>query len=271
MHIARTAPRRTSVIALSLALALAMGLTMPACSSDDEGSATQGFATVEQVAEELTNDPVEVEQESIEDLPEEEAEAVEDAAEQAVEEVTEDAIDATTDAATIDPADIPYTRITDMSLSMQTEYAHGQDLYDDRMILGNDEMGAIVITASPANLTFDDFYISWESDDLELYYVDPTSDGDTTTLVLYVEGTSPVTDYICIWSSYDLVAQGGAAEPLTVPVVKLDSTDGRVVYVTMSGSKYHYSQECAGDGAIATCYYDVKNTSLDNPCGKCAS
>lgn len=42
----------------------------------------------------------------------------------------------------------------------------------------------------------------------------------------------------------------------------------RTVYITPSGSKYHYSRSCAGDNAIETTLDEVKDTY--EPCKKCA-
>lgn len=42
----------------------------------------------------------------------------------------------------------------------------------------------------------------------------------------------------------------------------------KTVYITPSGSKYHYSQSCAGDNAIKTTLNQVKDTY--EPCKKCA-
>lgn len=42
----------------------------------------------------------------------------------------------------------------------------------------------------------------------------------------------------------------------------------KTVYITPSGSKYHYSQSCAGDNAIKTTLNQVKDTC--EPCKKCA-
>lgn len=42
----------------------------------------------------------------------------------------------------------------------------------------------------------------------------------------------------------------------------------KTIYITPSGSKYHYSQSCAGDNAIKTTLNQVKDTY--EPCKKCA-
>jgi len=49
---------------------------------------------------------------------------------------------------------------------------------------------------------------------------------------------------------------------------KLDSKQGKLVYYTPTGEKYHFSKSCAGDNAMETTLNDAEGF-LD-PCGKCA-
>lgn len=56
---------------------------------------------------------------------------------------------------------------------------------------------------------------------------------------------------------------------IRVEIKQLNETDGRVVYVTETGEKYHFSETCAGEYAIATTYLDATGAGYE-PCGKCA-
>lgn len=50
---------------------------------------------------------------------------------------------------------------------------------------------------------------------------------------------------------------------------EITKDNSRTVYITPSGSKYHYSRSCAGDNAIQKTLNEVKNTY--GPCGKCVN
>ena len=60
------------------------------------------------------------------------------------------------------------------------------------------------------------------------------------------------------------IAAGLAAE---TPEEKYSATDDALVYITPNGSKYHITQSCAGEGATAKRYIDVRFTH--EPCKTC--
>ena len=75
------------------------------------------------------------------------------------------------------------------------------------------------------------------------------------------------------------VDSGSSTEKTTEPTTKETTTrettteketksTSRTVYITPSGSKYHFSKSCAGDNAIETSLDEVKDTY--QPCKKCA-
>ena len=51
-------------------------------------------------------------------------------------------------------------------------------------------------------------------------------------------------------------------------IVGMSASDGRVVYVTPTGERYHLSSECAGENYIATTLYDAQCYEY-TPCQKC--
>ena len=51
-------------------------------------------------------------------------------------------------------------------------------------------------------------------------------------------------------------------------IVGMSASDGRVVYVTPTGERYHLSSECAGENNIATTLYDAQCYEY-TPCHKC--
>ena len=90
-----------------------------------------------------------------------------------------------------------------------------------------------------------------------------------TILKAYVTGKKPGDSEFFICTEYDLATKGENVEGYYLNIRKLDSSEGRIVYVTPSGEKYHFSESCAGDGATKTTYRDATVYEYE-PCGKCA-
>ena len=85
----------------------------------------------------------------------------------------------------------------------------------------------------------------------------------------YAEGLEEGRSEIAIVTVYDVMTCGDDVEGYVFEVMKLDSYQGRVVYVTRYGEKYHYSSGCAGDSCYTTTYYDAVGLAYE-PCHKCA-
>ena len=167
------------------------------------------------------------------------------------------------------PEEIPFTEITDLSYQGRTDYGH----YSDTVaILGNNERLHLEIEASPAGLKEDDFSFKYDKKLLS-YTVDSIRNdekADKTTLKLTVEAKKPGYSTFEIDSSYYRMFLDDEEEYfISIPVQGLDSREGRIVYMTPSGEKYHFSKECAGENYIETTLHDVESMEF-KPCGKCA-
>ena len=55
-----------------------------------------------------------------------------------------------------------------------------------------------------------------------------------------------------------------------ISINKLDASEGRVVFITPTGTKYHYDPDCAGENAMKTTYHDVAMLEYDS-CGNCVN
>lgn len=152
------------------------------------------------------------------------------------------------------------------TVSTFNDYAHGSDI----IILGNNEGVELTIEASKQNLSFDDFFIVYDEELLEC--VEKTiidSEKNKTILKYRITHTAPGTSEVYIISMYEYIELGDDCSAYSLTVRGLDKTDGKVVYVTPTGEKYHFSKSCAGENAIATTFWDVRQYEYE-PCGKCA-
>ena len=160
----------------------------------------------------------------------------------------------------------PFIDPGDWTISSYTDYAHDSEI----IILGNKEGVELSIEAPKPNLTFDDFAVMYDEELLaceEKTIID--SFKDKTILKYRITHTSPGTSEVFVVSMYEYIELGDECLGYSLTVRGLDQTDGRIVYVTPSGEKYHLSESCAGENAIATTLWDVRQYEYE-PCGKCA-
>ena len=160
----------------------------------------------------------------------------------------------------------PFIDPGDWTISSYTDYGHGSEI----IILGNNEGVELSIEAPRPNLTFDDFAVMYDEELLaceEKAIID--SFKDKTILKYRITHTSPGTSEVFVVSMYDYIELGDDCLGYSLTVRGLDQTDGRIVYVTPYGEKYHLSADCAGENAIATTMWDVRQYEYE-PCGKCA-
>ena len=161
----------------------------------------------------------------------------------------------------------PFIKIPDYSVSCMTDYAH---IGDDCVTLGNNEKAHITITAKAAGVTKDDFTFEAEDSSVQYTITEVKSDDvkNQTIIKLDVNKTSPGLTEFYFCPNYDLYEKGEDALWTVYSIYKLDSKQGKLVYYTPTGEKYHFSKSCAGDNAMETTLNDAEGF-LD-PCGKCA-
>ena len=178
-----------------------------------------------------------------------------------------------TEASTPDSAtngENTYIRIEKCSARADQDYLH---VSYDPITLGNGEKLTLTITATPADLRAEDFYISYDSALLSSEITDISSNesGNETIVKAVVTAISPGTSDLYILSSYDLAnLPEDEWRGIGYSIKGLDSTDGKIVFVTPTGEKYHFSADCAGENAIGTTLYDAVADEYE-PCGRCAS
>lgn len=157
--------------------------------------------------------------------------------------------------------------ISDLSVNTESDYAH---VDTDVILLGNNEGVSITITIEKGHVTLDDLIVYYEDDLLNVKVSTPAASDHRTVFELYVTGRTACKTELLICTAYDLATLGeDNTSCFILDILKLDSTEGRIAYVTYSGDKYHFSAACAGDSAIKTTFHDVAAYEYD-PCGKCA-
>ena len=153
----------------------------------------------------------------------------------------------------------------DYDISAMTDYCH----FDSSSgYLGNEERLLISVSTSNMEATEEDFIVDYDETLLEVSISE--EEINNRKLIKYsVKPKVPGFTEIGIFSLYDLVMQEEEAQGYYFPINKLSSSDGRIVYITPTGEKYHYSSSCAGDNAEKTTYYEADAYGYE-PCGKCA-
>lgn len=165
--------------------------------------------------------------------------------------------------------DIPFQAVDDYKVSFMTDYAHASN---EIVYLGNDEGAEFTVTAQPAGLTADDFFFYADEAMLKCTVTDVIDDPDINRTIIRwrVEGIAEGLSEIYIFSNYDYIVLGDDCSIVSCSIRKLDSADGRVVYVTDNGDKYHYSEACAGENAVKTTLMDAESLEYE-PCSKCTN
>lgn len=156
--------------------------------------------------------------------------------------------------------------IDDVDMTVSGGYAH---LESDSIILGNDEEVTFTLTVNNPKVTIDDLVIYYDELILDVNIEKKDDGNNKTKFSAIVTGIAAGSSDFQVATVYDLIHnEPEQVEVKGVNVHKLDAEDGRVVYVTPSGNKYHNSKSCAGDNAMATTYYDAMNAGI-KPCGNC--
>lgn len=165
-----------------------------------------------------------------------------------------------------EPVDCLQISASDLSITTIKDYAHTDT---DVIFLGNQEGVTISIVASGTDITWDALALIYDETILNVEMQSPVNTETQTVLKAYVTGKKTGDSEFFICTEYDLATKGEDTEGYYLDIRKLDSSEGRIVYVTPSGEKYHFSESCAGDGATKTTYRDATVYEYE-PCGKCA-
>ena len=171
-------------------------------------------------------------------------------------------------APTEKPAEVnPYNKVADYELtSIRQDYAH---IDSDVVRLGNGEGAWFIIEASPATTTADDITFLYDDTMLEIADLKFSTVGNKVKYEVYVKAKKAGVSDVFIAPSYDLWEDFENTPGYSIPVKSLDSSEGKVVYITSSGEKYHFSESCAGTGAYETTVSDAQIYEY-GACGKCA-
>ncbi len=156
---------------------------------------------------------------------------------------------------------------SDLTVRTTTDYSH---LFSDAVYLGNNEGVTISIIATATGLSADDIELFYDKTLLSVKMDKPTETDGKTLFSAYVTGKKAGNSTLVICTAYDLYLYGENASGFVVEINKLDSKDGRIVYLAPTGEKYHFREKCAGENAIKTTYREVIAYDYQ-PCGKCAS
>ena len=163
--------------------------------------------------------------------------------------------------------DIPKITAKDLSVSTLNDYGH---ISTEVLYLGNNEGVTITVKVSVLDLIADDILFLYDENLLSVKEKEPFEvNGKQTYFEYYVTGKKECNTQIAILTTYDYLTQGDDASGFILDVVKMDSSDGKVCYITPTGEKYHFSASCAGENATKTTYRDVIAYDF-GPCGKCA-
>ena len=161
----------------------------------------------------------------------------------------------------------PYNDPGKWSLSTMTDYAH---ISESTIYLGSNEGVTISIEASTPGMNYDDFIVIYDEALLrcEPLFINENYNGKT--IVKYkLWNTAPGRSEVLVVSGYELIDQGEDCSAYSLDVIGLDDKDGRIVYYTPTGEKYHFSSSCAGENAEGTTLWDAIQAGYE-PCGKCA-
>ena len=176
----------------------------------------------------------------------------------------------TDDSEKIDTDDEPIEQgvlLSDLKIYYLLDYAHA---INDSIYLGNDEGVTFTIEIEKEVNDIEELVFDYDTSLLNHTVRDFDYENGKTTIIVYVKALEKCNTELLITTEYELEKKGEEAHCYQFSIRKLDSSEGRVVYVTPTGEKYHYSADCAGENAIKTTYYDVEMLET-KPCGRCVN
>lgn len=139
----------------------------------------------------------------------------------------------------------------------------------DSLILGNDETVTLEVSCSNKGVSLEDIYYSYDKEVIEVTGKESTDANGFAYVNLYISGIAEGSTELNIYVKEELDQLKDDAPKQSRTVKKLNSVEGRIVYKTPTGKRYHFSEACAGDNSIATTVYDATVLGL-GPCGTCA-
>ena len=155
----------------------------------------------------------------------------------------------------------------DIDVRCATDYAHiSSD--GNYFTLGTGEELTIDINAPGTNVIVEDFIIIFEEDKVNAVIDEPQYDDDSTTIRIHIVGTVPGSSEVIIVTSYEWEQKEDESSAYVFTVNQLNAERGQIVYVTQTGSKYHFSSDCAGQSSYATTLKDAEGVGYE-PCAKC--
>lgn len=157
--------------------------------------------------------------------------------------------------------------IDDIDIRVSTDYSH---LKSETILLGKNEGATFTITVNQKDVKNDDIIVGYDEKYIKLKLNKPITYENSTILKFYITGLKTGSSNIEIATRFDVITNDiNDVKCYSFAVKKLDKKDGRIVYITPNGAKYHLSAKCAGKDAIKTTMYDVLAFEYD-PCKKCA-
>ena len=168
-----------------------------------------------------------------------------------------------------DSYEAEYTDISidDLDISCQRDYYH---IETDMISLGENEGATIDVVVNNKDIVMDDIIILYDEKMIDIKRYDPIKKGNSAIIKFYVTGKVEGNSEVIILTANDLINLGENAKGIFIDINKLNYKEGKIVYVTPNGKKYHLSANCAGDYAMQTTYYDAIAYEY-TPCGKCAN
>ena len=157
--------------------------------------------------------------------------------------------------------------VSKLSVDCWTDYNH---VSNSSIHLGNNEGVTFKISTGIEVKDKEEFIFEYNESLLNLTVQDFDNEGGNTTIIVYVTGLKECDTELLITTEYEIYEMDEEAKCLVYDIHKLDSSEGKVVYITDYGKKYHYSSACAGESAVKTTRYDAELLEL-GPCGTCVN
>ena len=173
------------------------------------------------------------------------------------------AVEVMAEASQPDEDDYSGLSLNDLKIYVKTDYAH---IKSNKITLGNDESVTITVEA-PLGTVREDISVIYDSLLFSAAVDEPLEAEGKTFINVHVSGTFPCEGTVKVTTPHEEEKEEkGAAFKLEI--VKLDYNNGRMVYWTPTGKKYHYDNECGGKNSTKTTVFDSVSVGLE-PCIRC--